>query len=107
MRPSDCSSYDRPASWASPTSRSRINSSTTIRHFDDKTPFLTPIGYNFDEDERKPLDGVSAPQRTVRGLSRPFGAEAPTILGKETMRPTKASSSFTITESDFVYGQSF
>lgn len=37
-------------------------------HFDDKTPFLTNsvhIGRNFDEDERKPLDGVSAPRRTI------------------------------------------
>lgn len=35
---------------------------------DDKAPFLSHtahIGRNFDEDERKPLDGVSAPRRTI------------------------------------------
>ncbi|KAJ0017380.1 hypothetical protein Pint_10836 [Pistacia integerrima] len=72
VRPMDRSGYDRPTSWANPMARPdhrpRPNSSPATRHFDDKTPFLANavhIGRNFDEDERKPLDGVSAPRRTV------------------------------------------
>lgn len=48
--------------------RSRPQTSPATMHYDDKTPFLThtaQIGRNFDEDERKPLDGISAPRRTV------------------------------------------
>lgn len=48
--------------------RSRPHSSPATRHFDDKTPFLAPaahIGRNFDEDERKPLGGVTPPRRTI------------------------------------------
>lgn len=51
-----------------PDHRARPNSSPATRHFDDKAPFLShtaQIGRHFDEDERKPLDGVSAPRRTV------------------------------------------
>ncbi|XP_062087443.1 uncharacterized protein LOC133794251 isoform X2 [Humulus lupulus] len=47
---------------------SRPHTSPAMRNFDDKSPFLTHtshIGRNFDEDERKPLDGVSAPRRTI------------------------------------------
>ena len=72
VRPSDRSGFDRHTSWGNPTGRpdyrSRPNSSPATRNFDDKTPFLAHtvhIGRNFDEDERKPLDGVSAPRRTV------------------------------------------
>ncbi|XWS12769.1 hypothetical protein CRYUN_Cryun37aG0118700 [Craigia yunnanensis] len=73
VRPTDRSGYDRATSWGNqigrPDHRARPNSSHATRHFDDKTPFLTTnsvhIGRNFDEDERKPLDGVSAPRRTV------------------------------------------
>ncbi|KAF2305023.1 hypothetical protein GH714_001122 [Hevea brasiliensis] len=72
VRSSECSGYDRPNSWGGsmgrPDHRARPNSSPATRHFDDKTPFLshtTQIGRHFDEDERKPLDGVSAPRRTV------------------------------------------
>ncbi|OMO60983.1 hypothetical protein COLO4_33645 [Corchorus olitorius] len=71
-RPTDRSGYDRATSWGNPIGRAdhrpRPNSSPATRHFDDKTPFLTNsvhIGRNFDEDERKPLDGVSAPRRTI------------------------------------------
>ncbi|XP_010547031.1 PREDICTED: uncharacterized protein LOC104818924 [Tarenaya hassleriana] len=48
--------------------RTRPSSSHSIRNFDDKTPFLSlaaNIGHNFSEDERKPLDGPSAPRRMV------------------------------------------
>lgn len=48
--------------------RNRPNTSPATRHFDDKAPFLTQtahLGRNFDEDERKPLDGLSAPRRMV------------------------------------------
>lgn len=69
MRPPAHSGNDLPSSWGNSSGRSdlrsRLNSSNVVRHFDDKTPFLTPIGRNFDEDERKPLDGVSAPRRTI------------------------------------------
>lgn len=72
MRPSDRSGYERPNAWGNPMGRpdhrSRPHSSPATRHFDDKTPFLANtarIGRNFDEDERKPLDGVSTPRRTV------------------------------------------
>lgn len=72
VRPSDRPGYDRPNPWGNPMGRpdhrSRPHSSPATRHFDDKTPFLAHaahIGRNFDEDERKPLDGVSAPRRTI------------------------------------------
>ncbi|KAK4254045.1 hypothetical protein QN277_009477 [Acacia crassicarpa] len=71
-RNSDRSGYDRPTSWGNPMGRSdhrsRPQTSPATMHYDDKTPFLThtaQIGRNFDEDERKPLDGISAPRRTV------------------------------------------
>ncbi|KAF7843086.1 uncharacterized protein G2W53_005384 [Senna tora] len=72
VRTSDRSVYDRPSSWGNPMGRSdhrsRPQTSPATMHYDDKTPFLThaaQIGRNFDEDERKPLDGISAPRRTV------------------------------------------
>ncbi|XP_022927526.1 uncharacterized protein LOC111434321 [Cucurbita moschata] len=72
VRPSDRTSFDRPTSWGNPMNRSdprsRPHSSPATRHFDDKTPFLAPtahIGRNFDEDERKPLGGVTSPRRTI------------------------------------------
>ena len=58
--------------------RLRPSSSGSMRNLgDNKTPFLTNtvnIGRNFDEDERKPLDGggPSAPRRTVSDES--FGS---------------------------------
>lgn len=48
--------------------RLRPGSAGAVRTYDDKTPFLShnvQIGRNFDEDERKPLDGGSTPRRTV------------------------------------------
>lgn len=73
VRPMDRSGFDRPTSWgnpmARPDNRPRPSSSPATRHFDDKTPFLAHpghIGRHFDEDERKPLDGVvSAQRRTI------------------------------------------
>ncbi|XWS15633.1 hypothetical protein CRYUN_Cryun34aG0018200 [Craigia yunnanensis] len=72
VRPTDRSGYDRATSWGNligqPDHRARPNSSPATRHLDDKTPFLNNsvhIGRNFDKDERKPLDGVSAPRRTI------------------------------------------
>lgn len=72
VRTTDRSGYERPSAWGNPMGRpdqrSRPHSSPATRHFDDKTPFLANtarIGRNFDEDERKPLDGVSVPRRTV------------------------------------------
>lgn len=72
MRPSERVGFDRPASWGNPVGRPenrlRPGSAGTGRNFDDKTPFLihsSYIGRNYDEDERKPLDGVSGPRQTV------------------------------------------
>ncbi|XP_039001406.1 uncharacterized protein LOC120127606 isoform X2 [Hibiscus syriacus] len=71
-RPTDRSGFDRATSWGNPVGRpdhrAWRNSSPATRHFDDKTPFLTSsvhIGRYFDEDERKPLVGGSAPRRIV------------------------------------------
>ncbi|KAK8478301.1 hypothetical protein V6N11_025316 [Hibiscus sabdariffa] len=82
VRPSDRSGYDRATSWGNslgrPDHRDRPNSSPATRHLDNKTPFLTNsvhIGRNFDEDERTPLDGVSAPRRTISDES--FRVPAP------------------------------
>ncbi|KAL8151164.1 hypothetical protein V2J09_020972 [Rumex salicifolius] len=80
-RPTDRpgSGFDRQGSWGNPMGRSdqrlRPSSSGSMRSFDDKTTFLTStvhIGRNFDEDERKPLDGSSVPRRTVS--DDPIGA---------------------------------
>lgn len=84
MRVSDRSGYDRPSAWgAPPIGRSdhwsRPHTSPVTRHYDDKTPFLShtaPIGRNFDEDERKPLDGVSVPRRTISDESIRGGPSA-------------------------------
>ncbi|CAL9214559.1 unnamed protein product [Arabidopsis halleri] len=63
--------FDR-APWGTsigrPDQRTRPSSSHAIRDLDDKSLFLPPnvnIGRNFSEDERKPLDGHSAPRRVV------------------------------------------
>ncbi|KAJ6959341.1 hypothetical protein NC653_037617 [Populus alba x Populus x berolinensis] len=51
-----------------PDLRPRPKSSGAARGFDEKASFLShpaPIGRNFDEDERKPLDALSAPRRTI------------------------------------------
>ncbi|CAN8294220.1 unnamed protein product [Cochlearia groenlandica] len=63
----DRSVFDR-ASLGRPDQRTRPSSSHTIRNFDDKSLFLphtVNIGRNFNEDERKPLDGYSGPRRMV------------------------------------------
>ncbi|XP_059292848.1 uncharacterized protein LOC132046276 [Lycium ferocissimum] len=72
VRPLDRGGFDRQASWGNPMGRPehrlRPGSAGATRNFDEKTPFLSqnaPIGRNFDEDERKPLDGSSGPRRTV------------------------------------------
>ncbi|KAF7802762.1 uncharacterized protein G2W53_041873 [Senna tora] len=76
VRSSDRTVYDRPSSRGNPISRSDHRSwphnSSVTKNYDDKTPFLThtaPIGRNFDEDERKPLDGISVARRTISGES--------------------------------------
>ncbi|XP_068644978.1 uncharacterized protein [Aristolochia californica] len=63
---------DRQTSWGNPIGRSdhriRPGSSGASHTFDEKASFFSHpqhIGRNFDEDERKPLDGISAPRRTV------------------------------------------
>ncbi|KAL8192534.1 hypothetical protein R6Q57_027719 [Mikania cordata] len=72
VRPLNHAGFDRNTSWTNPMGRVdqrlRPGSAGAVRTYDDKTPFLTQnmqIGRNFDEDERKPLDGGSAPRRTV------------------------------------------
>ncbi|KAJ6741092.1 hypothetical protein OIU79_001090 [Salix purpurea] len=64
MKPSS----DRNASTNWGNNLIRPKSSGATRGFDEKASFLShpaPIGRNFDEDERKPLDGSSAPRRTI------------------------------------------
>ncbi|KAM0054366.1 putative plant specific eukaryotic initiation factor 4B [Helianthus debilis subsp. tardiflorus] len=72
VRPLNHVGFDRQSSWTNPMGRQdhrlRPGSAGAVRTYDDKTPFLAhnvQIGRNFDEDERKPLDGGSAPRRTV------------------------------------------
>lgn len=72
MKPIDRGGFDRPMSWGNSAGRSehrlRPASAGSARNLDEKSPFLSHsshIGRNFDEDERKPLDGVSGPRRTV------------------------------------------
>ncbi|KAF1861956.1 hypothetical protein Lal_00026451 [Lupinus albus] len=72
VRTSDRPGYDRPSSRGATMGRpdhwSRPHTSPATRRYDDKTPFFphtAPIGRNFDEDERKPLGGGSAPRRTI------------------------------------------
>ncbi|PIA50849.1 hypothetical protein AQUCO_01200252v1 [Aquilegia coerulea] len=63
----------RPGSSGSINNRSNIsgnnNSSFSSNNYDEKGSFFSHsshnIGRNFDEDERKPLDGLSLPRRTV------------------------------------------
>lgn len=71
-RPADRGSFDQQSPWGNLMGRSnqrlRPASAGSARNFEDKTPFLSHsahIGRNFDEDERKPLDGLSGPRRTV------------------------------------------
>ncbi|KAG4129282.1 hypothetical protein ERO13_D09G070300v2 [Gossypium hirsutum] len=110
VRPSDRSGYDRGTSWGNPMGRpdhrARPNSSPATRHFDNKTPFLTNsvhIGRNFDEDERTPLDGVSAPRRTISDESfraparhlelKPESAYAGRVSGRHGSAPVSPLSS--------------
>lgn len=72
VKPGDGRGFDRQMSWGNQVGRSdqrlRPASAGSSRNLDEKTPFLShtsQIGRNFDEDERKPLGGVSGPRRTV------------------------------------------
>lgn len=120
MRPSDRSGYERSNSWGNPIGRpdqrSRPHSSPATRHFDDKTPFLTHtarIGRNFDEDERKPLDGVSAPRRTISDesirvppthveLKAEYGPIG-TLAGQQVLAPSEAVNSYAGKVSEVTY----
>ncbi|KAF8414059.1 hypothetical protein HHK36_002058 [Tetracentron sinense] len=88
LRPSDRSGFDRQI----PTTRgnhmgrsdhrSRPGSSGITRNCDEKASFLshhTHIGRNFDEDERKPLDGVPTPRRTVSDETIPVPPSRPEL----------------------------
>ncbi|KAK9133621.1 hypothetical protein Scep_013149 [Stephania cephalantha] len=82
VRAPDRSGFDRqiPNAWGNPNFRSRPGSSGANRHFvDEKASLLSNpphFGRNFDEDERKPLDGVSVPRRTFsdESLQAPVNA---------------------------------
>lgn len=95
VRPSDRPGFDRQPAWGNPMGRPeqrlRPGSAGTTRNFDDKTPFLTHntrIGRNFDEDERTPLDGSSAPRRTVSDDSiRVLPVRVEPNLGRVSSRP--------------------
>lgn len=85
VRQPDRISFDRPSTWGNPIGRSdhrlRPGSAGAARNVEDRSLFFTNtsnIGRNFDEDERKPLDGGSAPRRIVSDeniLALPVGAE--------------------------------
>lgn len=60
--------------------RSRPGSSDAVRKFDEKGSFFSQpahIGRNFDEDERKPLDGASGPRRTFSDEGIRLGPPSP------------------------------
>ncbi|XP_004504905.1 uncharacterized protein [Cicer arietinum] len=95
VRTSDRPGYDRSASWGTSMGRpdhwSRPHTSPATRHYDDKSPFLphtAPIGRNFDEDERKPLDGNSAPRRTIsdESIRAPLSSRVEVIRGSSLSR---------------------
>ncbi|XP_041990313.1 uncharacterized protein LOC121741551 isoform X1 [Salvia splendens] len=72
VRPVDRGGFDRQMPWGNSAGRSehllRPASAGSARTLDEKSPFLSHssnIGCSFDEDERKPLDGVSGPRQTV------------------------------------------
>lgn len=77
MRPLNHTGLDRHTSWAGrQDQRLRPGSAGALRTYDDKPPFLTQnlqIGRNFDEDERKPLEGGFIPRRTVSDEDIPGG----------------------------------
>ncbi|KAL3643351.1 hypothetical protein CASFOL_014166 [Castilleja foliolosa] len=71
-RPVDRPGFDRQMSWGNPVGRPdhriRPASAGSARNLDEKTSLFSHsphIGRNFDEDERKPLDGASGPRRTI------------------------------------------
>ncbi|KZV53248.1 hypothetical protein F511_21505 [Dorcoceras hygrometricum] len=89
MRPADRGGFDRQAPWGNSVGRSdhrlRPASAGSARNLDDKSPFLSPsaqIGRNFDEDERKPLDGVSGPRRTISDVN--IHAQESGLIGPKT-----------------------
>ncbi|XP_073048157.1 uncharacterized protein [Primulina eburnea] len=77
VRPADRGGFDRQAPWGNSVGRSadhrlRPASAGSARNLDDKNRFLShsaQIGRNFDEDERKPLDGASGPRRTISDVN--------------------------------------
>ncbi|KAK6917393.1 hypothetical protein RJ641_018144 [Dillenia turbinata] len=99
VRPSDCAGFDRQGSWGNRQDHHRLRpgSSGSTRNFDEKTPFFshnTHIGRNFDEDERKPLDGVSAPRRTFSddSIQAPLTRVEPRVPSRQV--PTGGGSQF-------------
>lgn len=96
MRPVDRGGFDRQMSWGNSAGRSehrlRPASAGSARNLDEKSPFLSHsslIGRNFDEDERKPLDGVSGPRRTV--ADEGFRAPPSRTLEHKTDNPTSGA----------------
>ncbi|KAK9155922.1 hypothetical protein Sjap_003402 [Stephania japonica] len=95
VRAPDRSGFDRqiPNAWGNPNFRSRPGSSGANRHFvDEKASLLSNpphFGRNFDEDERKPLDGVSVPRRTFsdESLQAPVNAGAGGKLAARVVSP--------------------
>ncbi|KAE8670583.1 Eukaryotic translation initiation factor-related, putative isoform 2 [Hibiscus syriacus] len=96
VRPADRSGSDRATSWGNPVgrpdNRARPNSSPATRHFYDKTPFFSSsvhIGRYFEEEERKSLDGVSAPRRVLgQYLSAPV---VPMLSGSGNLYSSRVS----------------
>ncbi|KAH6831347.1 hypothetical protein C2S53_011944 [Perilla frutescens var. hirtella] len=96
VRPVDRGGFDRQMSWGNsagrPEHRLRPASAGSARNLDEKSPFLSHsshIGRNFDEDERKPLDGVSGPRRTV--VDESFRAQPSRMVEHKTDNSTSGA----------------
>ncbi|CAA7409052.1 unnamed protein product [Spirodela intermedia] len=115
-RPLDRGAYERPigGGWGSPGIggggglgrqdhlRPRPGSAGgggggAVRGLEEGAPFLSHIGRNFDEDERKPFDATSAPRRAVPSgddaVRSTRSVEARAQIHQQTLAPGRPASS--------------
>ncbi|KAK2650687.1 hypothetical protein Ddye_018176 [Dipteronia dyeriana] len=74
--------------------RPRPSSSGATSNLDEKASFFshpTPIGRNFDEDERNPLNGPSAPRQTISNVSFQMSCSIPQETKQDYVSSMKAS----------------
>ncbi|CAA6671907.1 unnamed protein product [Spirodela intermedia] len=68
-----------------------------VRGLEEGAPFLSHIGRNFDEDERKPFDATSAPRRAVPSgddaVRSTRSVEARAQIHQQTLAPGRPASS--------------